>query len=140
MNLKNWREVKRMKITVDPNTKATGFGYVTAGLYRLRVNSVEQKEGKQFPYLKWELELTDPNIQSTDGESKPGHIFENTTLKTGENAQFRLKQLCDALGIIWGDFDTDAVIGLELDAQLKIEEYQGKKSNGVDTFIPVVKA
>lgn len=127
-----------MKITVDPNTKASGFGYVEAGEQRLRVIKVTYLEGPKAPYLKWELELTDPNVKATDGESKPGHIFENTTLKAGDNAQFRLKQICDALGVTWGDFDTDELIGTELSANLIIDEYQGKFSNKIGTCIPMV--
>lgn len=125
-----------MKITVDPNAKASGFGYVEAEEYQLRVVKCEYLEGPKAPYLKWELELTDPNVKATDGESKPGHIFENTTLKEGDNAQFRLRQMCDALGLVWGDFDTDETIGMELSAKLVIDEYQGKFSNKIGTCIP----
>lgn len=128
---------KKMRINVDPNTEAGGFGYVEAGRYRIRVLKVEQKEGKNYPYLKWEFELADPNIPTTDGKGKPGHIFENTTLKSGDNAQFRLKQVCDALGQEWGEFDTDALIGMELDADLGIHEYQGVFSNDVKKFVAV---
>jgi len=127
-----------MKINVDPNAKASGFGYAEAGQYKLRVVKCTYTEGKNYPYLKWEFEFTDPNVKATDGESTPGHIFENTTLKNeGSNPQFRLKQVCEALGIPWGDFDTEEVKGLELDAILKIKEYQGKFSNEVDQFISV---
>lgn len=127
-----------MKITVDPNTQAGGFGYVDGGQYRLRVVNCTQQEGKNYPYLKWEFELVDANVKSTDGVNKPGHVFENTTLKSGDNAQFRLKQVCDALGITWGDFDTEEVKGIECDAHLGIKEYQGTFSNEVKKFIPVV--
>ena len=82
-----------MRITVDPNTDASGFGYAEAGQYRLRVIECTHKEGKNYPYLKWEIEFADANVATTDGKGKPGHIFENTTLKSGENAQFRLKQI-----------------------------------------------
>lgn len=129
-----------MRITVDPNAEATGFGYVEAGEYRLRVVSCEWKKTKDYPYLKWELELVDTNIKATDGKSQPGHVFENTTLKAeGKNPQFRLRQICDALGLDWGDFETEDVKGMELDAQLGIKEYQGKMSNEVNKFIPIKK-
>lgn len=124
-----------MKITVDPTTEASGFGYVEAGKYSLRIISVEQKEGPAAPYLKWEMELVDPNIATVTGTGKPGHIFENTTLKLG--AQFKLRQLTDALGLEWGDLDTDAMIGSEFDAQLGISEYQGVFSNEVKKYIPI---
>jgi hypothetical protein len=126
-----------MRITVDPNTTSSGFDYVENGLYRLRVVEVKMAK-KDYPYLKWEFEIADPNVKGLKG-GKPGHVFEITTLKSGENAQFRLKQLCDALGLTWGDFDTDETKGMEFDAYLKSKEYQGTISNEVEKYISVKK-
>lgn len=128
-----------MRINVDPSTDVSGFGYADAGQYRLRIVGCEQLEGPKAPYLKWKIEFADPNVKSTDGEKKVGMIFENTTLKVGDNAQFRLRQLCEALGLVWGDFDTDDAIGLEFDAQLGIREYQDNFSNEVKKYIPLAK-
>jgi hypothetical protein len=132
-----------MKIQVDPSTDAGGFGYAEAGQHRLRVSGVDliDQSPPKFPYLKWRFEFADPNTPSAeknkDGSSKKiGNVFENTTLKTGDNAQFRLRQLCDAAGIEWGDLDTEAVIGLEFEANLKIDEYNGAFSNKIARFIP----
>lgn len=132
-----------MKITVDPSTEAGGFGYAENGKYNLRIKKVEQlqKAGSAHPYLKWEIEFSDPNVQSVpvDGKlMKVGNIFENTTLNPTNNGQFRLRQLCEALGVVWGDFDTDDVIGAEFDAQVGIKEYQGNFSNEIKKFIPKV--
>ena len=129
-----------MRIQVDPKADAGGFGYVEAGRYTLRVKGVEQvkKPGSSFPYLKWNFEFADPNVQSVpvDGKVlKAGNVFENTTLSTVNNGQFRLKQLCEALGIVWGDFDTDDTIGMEFEAQLGIKEYEGTFSNEVKKYI-----
>ncbi len=124
-----------MKITVDPNTEASGFGYAEAGKYRLRIIKCEEMQGPAAPYLKWECEFVDANIPSVTGKGKVGHIFENTTLKVG--AQFRLRQLTDALGLDWADLDTDNMIGSEFDAQVGIKEYQGVFSNEVKKYIPV---
>jgi hypothetical protein len=129
-----------MRVTVDPNVEEGGFGYAAAGQYRLKVVKVEQKVGPQAPYLSWTLEISDPTVQTVTGKGKVGHVYEITTLKSGENAQFRLKQLCNALGRTWGDFDTDEVIGCELDAVLGIEEYQSIMKNKVEKFIPVKQA
>lgn len=123
-----------MRITVDPNTEASGFDYVVSGPYRLRIVKVEMRK-KEHPYLNWEFELADSNVKGVKGK-QPGHIFEITTLKSGSNAQFRLRQVCDALGLTWGDFDTDEVVGMECDAYLKSKEWQGNISNEVDKFIP----
>lgn len=126
-----------MKVIVDPNTEASGFGYVEASKYSLRIVSVERKEGEKAPYLKWEFELTDPNLTTVEGKGTVGHIFENTTLKIG--AQFRLRQLCDALGMDWEDFDADDKIGSEVEAQVGIHEYNGVLSNEIKKFIPAAR-
>lgn len=129
-----------MRITVDPNTVATGFDYAPAGQYILKVEKVEikTKPGGQYPYIQWTLAFADPNVKGVKG-GKPGNIFEITTLKPGENAQFRLRQICEALGLEWGDFDTDDTLNMQLTAHVAIKEYQGKFSNEVDTFVPVNK-
>lgn len=124
-----------MKITVDPNTEASGFDYVDSGLYHLRVIDCTPKK-KEHPYLQWRYEIADPNVKGVKG-GKPGNIFEITTLKSGDNAQFKLRQVCDALGLTWGDFDTEDVKGMEFDAYLKAKEYQGVLSNEVDKYVSV---
>jgi len=130
-----------MRITVDPDTNASGFGYVSAGRYRLRVVKATNEQGPQAPYIKWEFEFADPNVRSciNDRSGQPlnlGHIFENTTLARGKNSQFRLRQLCESLGLQWGDFDSETTYGMEFDAEVIIDEYNGKFSNKVKTFIP----
>lgn len=127
-----------MKVTVNPATEATGFGYAEAGPYRLRVVGATVTEGKNFPYVKWELEFADPNTKSTDGKM-PGHVFENTTLKPEGNAQFRLRQILEGLGLEWTDFDTEDAKGLELDVILGVKEYQGTFSNEVKKVVGVKK-
>ncbi len=128
-----------MRIQVNPDTETSGFGYVEPGQYRLRVVKVEQMKGKKAPYLHWEFELTDSNAKATDGKSMPGHIFKNTTLSTEKNAQFALKGIVEGLGLSWADFDTEEAIGLELDAQLKVREYEGKFANEIGRVIPPKK-
>ena len=127
-----------MKVTVNPAADVSGFGYAEAGTYRLRVVGCDVKEGANYPYLKWELEFVDSNVKSTDGKA-PGHIFENTTLKPEGNAQFRLRQIVEGLGLEWKDFDTEDAKGLELDAILSVDEYQGTFSNKVKKVVPVKK-
>lgn len=126
-----------MKITVDLNTSSVGFGYAAPGQYRLRIAGSELKDGKNAPYIAWKIEFADPNVKSVVDGAKVGNIFENTTLKSGDNAQFRLKQMCDALGVVWGNFDTDDLIGREFEAQVDIKEYNGNLSNCIKRFIPL---
>ena len=129
-----------MRITVNPAQEASGdFGYAEAGEYTLRIVKCEQmqKQGSPNPYLKWTMEFADANTPATEVGKKVGQIFENTTLKP--DAQFGLRDLCDALGLTWGDFDTDETIGVEFQAKVKIHEYDGKLSNEIGKFIPVKK-
>lgn len=130
-----------MRITVDPDTSSSGFGYAEPGRYRLRLDSAEQKEGPNAPYIQWKISFSDPNIQAAGASEakKVGQIFENTTLKKGENSQFRLKQLCDALGVVWGDFDTESVIGREFEAEVDLDDYKGTIKNVIKKYIPVGK-
>ena len=133
-----------MRIKVDPNTDAGGFGYADAGQHRLRVKSVELVEQAQpkFPYLKWAFEFANPNTPSADknkdgSNKKLGNVFENTTLKSGDNSQFRLRQLCDAVGMEWGDdVETDDFVAREFEAVLKIDMYNDIPSNKIAKFIP----
>jgi len=131
-----------MRINVDPNTDISGFGYAEAGQHDLRVVSVEYKEGAKAPYLAWKCEFVDPNTPSAekkeDGSNKKlGNIFENTTLKLGDNAQFRLRQFCDALGIEWtNELDTDEFIGMEFAAHVGLKTYQDVISNEIKKFVP----
>ena len=110
-----------MKVNVNPATEAGGFGYAEAGEYKLRVVAVSLNEGQKAPYLKWELEFVDPNVKAVEEGKKPGHIFENTTLK--DDAQFTLRALVEALGLTWGDFETEECIGMELDAKVAVNEF-----------------
>lgn len=134
-----------MKIQVDPNTDAGGFGYADAGQHRLRVKKAEfmkAKSAEKHPGLQWTFEFADPNTPSAeknkDGSNKKlGNVFEYTTLKKGDNAQFRLRQLCDAVGIRWNnELDTDNFTALEFEANVSIEEFEGAFRNKVKRFIP----
>ena len=126
-----------MRIHVDPNTDSSGFDYAEPAKYMLRVTKVEEKKkaGGEYPYLNWSFEFADANVKGVQGK-KCGNIFDITTLKKGENAQFRLKQLCDALGVVWGDFDTEATIGLEFMAEVGTDVYNNVISNKISKYIP----
>lgn len=129
-----------MKIIVNPNQEASGeFGYAEAGEYQLRVIKIEQcqKSGSPYPYLKAELEFVDSEVKAVEAGKKVGHLFENLTLKP--DAQFRLRDFSEALGLSWGDFDTDEVIGLEFSAKVKIRNYQDALSNEIGKYIPASK-
>jgi hypothetical protein len=130
-----------MRISVNPEAQPLGdFGYVDNGEYTLRVVSCEMKRkpGGEFDYLQWLFEFADPNVKCVNNEAgkppkKAGGVFEITTLKP--TAQAGLRTCCEALGLKWGDFDTDEVKGIEFRAKVKISEYNGKFKNEVDKFL-----
>ena len=127
-----------MKITVNPAAEVVTFGYVPAGKYRLRVQKApEHTQGQKSDYLHWEFALVDENIKATDGKSRPGHVFDNTMLR--EDIQGRLRALVEALGLEWNDFDTEETVGMEFDANLTLDEYQGNMKNVIGKYIPAAK-
>jgi len=124
-----------MRINVNPETTSGGFDYVEAGRQKVRVVSVEQKVGKTSgnPYLNVRLELADPNAVGVKG-GKVGNIFAICTLDADK--QWKLRELIEACGQDWGDFDTEAIIGLELDAQIGVELDQNEEPrNCIKKFI-----
>ena len=125
-----------MKITVNPDTKASTFGYAAEGEYELRVSSCIQKkkQGGEHPYLEWKFEYADKDVRTVEEGTQLGSIFEITTLRP--DAQFALRNITDALGVEWGNFDTEEVKGLKLKAKVTVGENNGKKRNEVARFIP----
>ena len=125
-----------MRVSVNPEAQASGdFSYAAPGEYTLRVREVKEKKkvGGEWPYLEWSLEFADPNTQAVELGKKVGNIFAITTLKP--DGQFALRNVCESLGLTWGDFDTDETVGRELRAKVKIKEYNGRLSNEVDKFV-----
>lgn len=124
-----------MKINTNPDTKLSSFGYVSEGIYQMRVKDVEMKDGANYPYLKWTFEFTDPNIKCVKPEDTTvGNIIENTTLKP--DAQFALRGLVEACGKVWNtELDTDELKGCTFMAGVGIKEYNGKFSNEVTKYV-----
>ena len=125
---------------MNPDAQASGeFSYAAPGEYSLRCvgAEVKKKSGGEHSYVEWKFEFADPNTPSVEKKAdganiKVGQIYEITSLKP--DAQFRLRDCCEALGLTWGDFDTNEVKGQSCRAQVGIETYQGKIKNVVDRF------
>ena len=76
-------------LNVDFTDVETGAGYLPAGSYRARVQSIEVKEGQKADYLNWCFVSTDPGTEGMVGYLK-------TSL--ADNALWKLKRTLEALG------------------------------------------
>ena len=130
------------RITVDPTVEsATGFPVWAAGRYTLRIAEVEQatsKSGKPMLSLTLEAvgEVLDKNGSALGNAGKIWDrvMVDPITGKNGNQVSF-LRPLIEAAGLTWGDFDTDDLVGKEVQAQVAIEEYQGQERNGIGRYI-----
>lgn len=126
-----------MRIAVNPEAQVSNFEPVEAGVYRMKFTKVEQKtkEGGQHPYLEWILEHVGQDVKGILG-GNAGRVYDVTTLKP--DAQFALRALVEAVGLSWQDFDTEEVIGREVDAVLSLGvSPNGKKRNEVEKYVRV---
>ena len=127
-----------MRINVNPNAEVSQFNPVKAGTYSLRIEAVEQLEGPKGPYLKWRMAITTSTdeICGIDGEAlkgAPSSIFAITSLIP--EAQFKLRQLVEAAGLAWDDFDTEDLLGKEISAKVDERTYEGTVSNEVKVYL-----
>ena len=76
-------------INVDMTEVETGAGYLPAGSYRARVQSIEVKEGQKADYLNWCFVSIDPGTEGMVGYLK-------TSL--ADNALWKLKRTLESLG------------------------------------------
>lgn len=123
------------RINVNPNATVSNFEPVAAGTYRMKFIAVEQKmkQGGEHPYLEWQLEQVAQDVKGIHGGSA-GRVYDVTTLKP--DAQFALRGLVEAVGLSWQDFDTEDVIGREVDVVLSLGTNQsGKPRNEVEKYI-----
>jgi len=76
-------------VNVDFTDVETGAGYLPAGSYRARVQSIDIKEGQKADYLNWCFVSIDPGTEGMVGYLK-------TSL--ADNALWKLKRTLEALG------------------------------------------
>lgn len=127
------------RISVNPNAEVGGFVPVQAGTYTLRIEGFEErtsKEGK--PYLSWRMAITTPKdgIIGTDGQAlsgNPASVFYST--RTDEEAQGMLRGLVEKVLGEWREFDTDELVGKEVEATLKEDTYAGNVKNVVGRIL-----
>lgn len=102
------------------------------GVYFLTSIGVEEKESSEGnPYLAWEWRVA-------DGDLKGAKVWDNTSLQP--QALWRLKILLEMGGREPGEraleLDLDALVGMEIRAEITNEEFQGKQKPRITNFLP----
>lgn len=107
---------------------------VDPGWYPVRIVGSDIKDTKKgdSQYINWELEIFDSGTEF-DGKKQ----FLNTSLKP--NALPMLKRFLEAAGFSWDSegFNTEDVMGLELEVQVEVDEYNGRPTNNVISYRPL---
>lgn len=128
-------------LQVNPNAEVSSFKAVKPGVYRMRVKSVEQRtenaKGDRVNDLKVMFEHVAGKADLYDfagqplGDNMPQVVSTYPSLEMDK--QGMLRSIVEATGITWQEFianpDTEVLVGKELDAQIKIEEYNGETNN-----------
>lgn len=111
-------------LNVDFEGVETGAGYLPAGSYLARVQSIEVKEGQKADYLNWCYVSVDPGTEGMVA-------YQKTSL--ADNALWKLKRTLEALGAEIPQskvrLDTDRFIGRTGIIHVVDEPYVG--SDGV---------
>ena len=125
-------------IHANPNAEVKTFETVRPGTYRMRIKTVEDRNpGKND--LKITLEYVTPaaELVGLDGATLaglPGSLFDYIML--AEDKQWKFRQLTEAAGLPWGDYDPLVeLVGRELDVAVKTEAYEGELRNKVARYV-----
>lgn len=99
-------------------------GILPDGVYKLRVEKVEVKQGQKAPYIALQLLVV----------GKTTKVYENVS--TAEAARFRLEQFLDAIEApAKGNLKPNSLRGKTFWAKLTNESYQGRLKNTIDTYL-----
>ena len=134
----------------NPDAKPIGdFPVVRPGTYRMRIDPDASKQKEEIsknsnPMVLFLAQFAQsyPELQDENGQpltSPPGQIFHR--LVTAREKQGMLCALVTGCGIPWGEFiathgsNTDVLAGLEFEAKIGVEEYEGTKKNVIQRVI-----
>lgn len=120
-----------MRISVNLDDVQTTLAW-EPGWYMARIIDVEVRQARdgESEYLNIAFECIE-----TDEDKYPGYkVYTNCSLKP--QALFRVKQLLQAAGIDWSSegFNTEDMLGAELEIQVDNREYNGELQNDVRKF------
>ena len=139
-----------MPFVPNPEAEAkAAFDVVQPGTYRMRVKEITDKKPdgsvlqseKGNKYFKVQLEYVDPSgLTKIDGSpaKNPGGVFDNGLVYEPKESQGRLRNFVEACGVSWADAgDEQILVGKEVDVKIKVDEYQGEKTNKVGRYLPI---
>lgn len=113
-----------------------GFGDVKATMEAVPADkyAVVIAQGDQKPTKDGSSQIIAWDFEITEGEFKGRHVFTNTSLKP--NALWNLKALLEACGADFdeGGFDTESVIGCNLQISVTQEVFEEKPRNRVMAY------
>ena len=124
------------RIEVNPDAEVSSFETVQAGVYPMKIEECEirseKADGSPCNGLKIRFVHTLPSasINAVDGKplsGTPTSVIAYPSLESDK--QGMLKSIVTAAGLEWEDLDTDDLVGIELDVQIKVEQYQGNDTN-----------
>jgi len=128
------------KLNANPNVEASAsFDIVKPGVYRMRVKEVTEFTAASGSTC-WRLraEYAQPEqCEKLDGApaNNPGTVLDSGLVIAPAEKQGKLRGMVEACGKQWGDLDSDDLVGLEFDAKIDTEEYNGELKNVIRRYL-----
>jgi hypothetical protein len=129
-------------ININPEAEVkTGFAPVKPGTYQIRVKEVTNRNPEKND-LKVVFEFVQPSTELLGIDNNPlkgnaGSLFDYVMLEPDK--QWKLRQLIEACGMPWADFDEMELQGKELYAIIKTEPYEGEIKNKINRYVVPAK-
>lgn len=130
--MKDKKKAKRAMLRMPGMKDVEGkLALVDRGSYQVVVDSVEQKDGNEYPYFSWTFKIT--------GDEFTGQkLFFNTS--TAPQSLWNLRSLLEAMGADVPDEDCDVdpedLIGAALTVEVEHEKHDGKIRAHVTDYSP----
>ena len=128
------------KLNANPNVEVNAsFDVVKPGVYKMRVKEITEFTAASGSTC-WRLraEYADlGNLDKIDGSpaSNPGTILDSGLVIAPADKQGKLRSMVEACGKQWADLDSDDLVGLEFDAKVDTEEYNGDLKNVIKRYL-----
>lgn len=129
-------------INVNPEAEVkTGFAPVKPGTYQVRIKEVTNRNPEKndlkvvFEYVQPASELL--GVDNLPLKGNAGSLFDYVMLDTEK--QWKLRQLVEACGMPWSNFDEMDLQGKECYAIIKTELYEGETKNKINRYVVAAK-